>query len=125
MRLKLMAATAAAALATASGASAQGWMDGWFDGWAGFYVAADVGYHWPEGLETSSTLNSPQGSPGELNFGAEDDWAGFGRLGYRFNPNWRLELEGGYRPGDIESVRGRVGVLPQGLCTPGVLRTAA
>ncbi|WP_461344664.1 outer membrane protein, partial [Brevundimonas sp. GN22] len=41
-------------------------------------------------------------------------WAAFARLGYRFNPNWRAEIEGGYRSGDIGTVRAVSGA--QGLC---------
>jgi OOP family OmpA-OmpF porin len=26
-----------------------------------------------------------------------DDWAAFGRLGYKLTPNWRVEAEYGYR----------------------------
>src|SRR5690606_9629599 len=45
-------------------------------------------------------------------------WLGLARLGYRFNPNWRMELEGGYRSGDIGTVRNVNGsaTFPSGLC---------
>jgi outer membrane protein OmpA-like peptidoglycan-associated protein len=56
-------------------------------------------------------------------FNTERDWAGFIRLGWRFNENWRAEIEGGYRPADIESVRGRG--LVNGLCAAGLRRTTA
>ncbi|HEY9217142.1 MAG TPA: outer membrane beta-barrel protein, partial [Phenylobacterium sp.] len=93
-----MAAAAALALSgLASGASAQD---------TGWYGAVDLGYHWPEGLEASSSTNAINGQPYNWDFNQEDDWAGFARLGYQLTPNWRVELEGGYRPGDIESIRG-------------------
>lgn len=114
MKFKLLAGAALAAVFAASGASAQD---------AGWYGAADLGYHWPHGMETGSANNGPGGAPYNWEFNQSDDWAGFARLGYRLNPNWRVELEGGYRPGDIASVRGAPGSFA-GLCTPGVVRTA-
>ncbi|MCS6627957.1 outer membrane beta-barrel protein, partial [Roseibacterium beibuensis] len=56
----------------------------------GWYGAIDAGYHMPE-VETSYGFEIE----------ADDDWAGFARLGYRFTPNWRVELEGGYRPSEV------------------------
>jgi outer membrane protein OmpA-like peptidoglycan-associated protein/opacity protein-like surface antigen len=47
----------------------------------------------------------------------DDSWAAFARLGYRFNENWRVELEGGYRDGgDIKSVINPSGGIPTGVC---------
>ncbi|MFZ5730434.1 MAG: outer membrane protein, partial [Pseudomonadota bacterium] len=115
MKFKLLAGAAFAAVVAASGASAQE---------AGWYGALDLGYHWPEGIEAGSSNDGPGGVPYNWDFSQSDDWAGFARLGYQLNPNWRVELEGGYRPGDIDSVRGAPGSHP-GLCTPGVVRTAA
>ncbi|HEX8570172.1 MAG TPA: OmpA family protein [Caulobacteraceae bacterium] len=113
-----MAATAAAALAAASGASAQ--IPFFGDMTNGLYVAGDIGLHRAD-LETTSSAFLGR----ELNYGIDDDWAGFARIGYRFNENIRFELEGGWRPGEIESVRGQANAVPAGLCTPGVRRTAA
>ena len=45
-----------------------------------------------------------------------DGWAAFARLGYRFNPSWRVELEGGYRSGDIGRIRHSTGSVPSGVC---------
>ena len=114
MKFKLLAGAALAAVFAASGASAQD---------AGWYGAMDLGYHWPEGIETEASNTAPGGARYNWEFSQDDDWAGFARLGYRLNPNWRVELEGGYRPGDISGVRGSVASLA-GLCTPGVVRTA-
>src|SRR6187551_3828243 len=106
MKIRLLAGVATLALCAASGASAQTALSGW-------YVAGDVGYHWPDGVKaTSSTAGA------DWSFSADDDWAAFGRIGYKFTPNWRVEGEYGYRPGDIASVRGDG--VPAGLCTPGV-----
>jgi len=120
MKRVLLAGAALVVSGIATGASAQS-----FNGW---YGAVDLGYHWPEGIETTSSLNAPDGQRYDWTFDHEEDWAGFVRLGYRVNPNWRVELEGGYRPGDIESVRGngaRFPGAPIGLCTVNVIRTPA
>ena len=115
MKFKLLAGAALAAVCAASGASAQ-------DGW---YGAVDLGYHWPQGVEAKSSNNGFNGTPYAWTFDQKKDWAGFARLGYRLSDNWRVELEGGYRPGDMESVRGGTSNSILGLCTPGVVRTAA
>lgn len=104
MRLNkmLLASGAAAALAmTATAASAD--PNGW-------YGAVDAGFHTMEdGINAQSSTTGAN-----WNWEVNDGWAAFARLGYRFDPNWRLELEGGYRSGDIGSVRAVTG--SQGLC---------
>ncbi|MBU2270463.1 MAG: outer membrane beta-barrel protein, partial [Alphaproteobacteria bacterium] len=81
MKVKLFTGVAMAGLLAAGAASAD--PNGW-------YGALDAGYHMP-------TVETNVGVDMEV----DDDWAGFARLGYRFTPNWRVELEGGYRPGDL------------------------
>ena len=107
MKLKLLASVAVAGLAIAGAASAE--PNGW-------YGAVDAGYH---------TMSDPINAESQLtgnnwNFEVNDGWAAFARLGYRFNPNWRVELEGGYRSGDIATVRAVTGT--NGLCalTPAI-----
>lgn len=115
MKFKLLAGVALAAVCAASGVSAQE---------TGWYGAVDLGYHFPTGLKTESDLNAPDGAHYHYEWAADSDWTGFVRLGYQFTPNWRAELEGGYRPGDLVSVRGNgARQQPRGLCTPGVIRT--
>jgi len=110
-----MAATATLALATASGAHAQ-----FFDFSNGLYVAGDVGVHAAE-FEGQSAVNNTT-----LDFSPKDDIVGFGRLGYRFNQNIRLELEGGYRKGELQNVRATSAASTvKGICPAGVARTAA
>jgi opacity protein-like surface antigen len=87
-----------AALAFASQASAEQ-PNGW-------YVGGDVGYHWPDGIDATSKGLAPDGSPYKFKFDSEDDGIGFGRVGYRLAPHWRIEVEGGYRPGHISSIKG-------------------
>ncbi|RYF92267.1 MAG: porin family protein, partial [Caulobacteraceae bacterium] len=86
MKLKLLAGAALAATLVASGASAQD---------SGWYGAIDLGYHWTD------NENFETGVGGEVNIDTDDTWVGFARLGYRLSPHWRVELEGGYRPGEI------------------------
>ena len=102
MRVKtfILATSAAGALALSAGtASAE--PNGW-------YGAIDAGYNfWSDDVEAISTTTGPS-----LFIEVEDDFAGFARLGYRFTPNWRVELEGGYRAGDLGAVKNQVNDLP-------------
>jgi len=76
----------------------------------GWYGAVDAGFHTMEdGINAESSTTGAN-----WNWEVNNGWAAFARLGYRFNPNWRLELEGGYRSGDIGTVRANSGT--QGLC---------
>jgi OOP family OmpA-OmpF porin len=119
MKMRLLVGVAAVALGAASGAMAQSATSGW-------YVAGDVGYHEPADVKATSTNNY------QWTFSTDKDWAAFGRFGYKFTPNWRVEAEYGYRPADVQSVRGAgvAGVTgtgtgqPIGLCTAGVGRTS-
>ncbi|WP_143276079.1 outer membrane protein, partial [Brevundimonas diminuta] len=103
MRVKslILASSAAAALALSAGA-ASAEPDGW-------YGAIDAGYHIIDDINTEASATGHS-----WNWEVNDGWAAFARLGYRFNPNWRVELEGGYRSGDIGTVRAVSG--SQGLC---------
>jgi len=94
MKVKLFAGVAMAGLFAAGAASAD--PNGW-------YGAIDAGWH-AAGVSTAQ----------DVDFDVENDWAGFARLGYRFTENWRVELEGGYRPGDIGEVN--LGATPAYLC---------
>ena len=100
MKLKLLASVAAAGLFAAGAASAE--PNGW-------YGAIDAGYHMIDDINAESSTTGAN-----WNWEVNDVWAAFARLGYRFNPNWRVELEGGYRSGDIGRVRAVSGT--QGLC---------
>ena len=113
MNMRLLVGVAAVALCAASGASAQSALSGW-------YVAGDAGYHEPKDVKATSSNGY------QWNFNADKDWAAFGRLGYKFSPNWRVEAEYGYRPSDMEGVRGAglSGAQPIGLCAPGIARTS-
>ncbi len=118
MKLKLLAGAALAAAFAASGAAHAQATEGW-------YGAADIGYHWPDEFQVDSANNAPNGAPYIWDFNQKKDWTGFARLGYKLNNHWRVELEVGYRPGDIDSVRGGTNQAVVGLCSPGVTRTTA
>ncbi|MBY0396997.1 MAG: OmpA family protein, partial [Thermoleophilia bacterium] len=82
----------------------------------GWYGAIDAGMHKAEasGFELGGTSF-------ENEFELAEDWAAFGRLGYRFDQNWRVELEGGYRGADIDRVD-RLGGTPLAqICQPSPL----
>jgi OmpA-OmpF porin, OOP family len=105
MKLHLFTSVAAAGLLAAGAASADP---------LGWYGAIDAGYHKAENVSAFDF----GGTGSEYEFEMSDDWAAFGRLGYRFDQNWRVELEGGYRGADIETVRKIGGGLPTGICQP-------
>ena len=100
MKLQLLASVAAVSLVSAGAASAE--PNGW-------YGAIDAGYHIIDDINAESSTTGSN-----WNYEVNDGWAAFARLGYRFNPNWRVELEGGYRSGDIGTVRAVSG--NGGLC---------
>ncbi|AQR63015.1 cell envelope biogenesis protein OmpA [Brevundimonas sp. LM2] len=103
MKIKLLASVAAMGLMAAGAASAE--PDGW-------YGAVDAGYHFAQGQYNVEAA----GNGVNWQIDANDGWAAFARLGYRFNPNWRVELEGGYRSGDVGTIRHSTGTVPSGVC---------
>ncbi|HEY0925744.1 outer membrane beta-barrel protein, partial [Brevundimonas sp.] len=103
MKVKLLAGVAMAGLFAAGAAAAE--PNGW-------YGAIDAGYHTIDDLELTSQTTGPQ-----WDFEVDDSWAAFARLGYRFNENWRVELEGGYRDaGELGAVVNPNGNVPTGVC---------
>jgi OmpA-OmpF porin, OOP family len=106
MRLKgiYLASGAAAAMALSAGAASADPL--------GWYGAIDAGWHKAENVSAFEQ----GGTSFENEFETGEDWAAFGRLGYRFDQNWRVELEGGYRGADIDAVS-RGGVAG-GICQP-------
>src|SRR5690606_27887128 len=100
MRVKklILATTAVGALALSAGAAAAD-PTGWYGG-------VDVGRHWAD----VSTV----GNGRDVDFETREDWANFIRLGYKFDQNWRVEVEGGYRKAHLGavSVSGALG----GIC---------
>ncbi len=90
----------------------------------GFYVGIDGGWHqlYNNGITTHSSNNDATGNQfgwklGEVHNGS---WAAFGRIGYQFTPNYRVELEGGYRDLGTRSFIGSADRYPPiGLCDAG------
>jgi opacity protein-like surface antigen len=111
MRVKtfILATSAVGALALSAGV-ANAEPNGW-------YGAIDAGYHTIGTIETISQGTGPQRANFDLE--VQDDWAAFARLGYRFDQNWRVELEGGYRSNDIETIDNPNAGLPSGVCAVG------
>jgi OOP family OmpA-OmpF porin len=123
MKHILLASAALAAMAVAGSAAAEQ-ANGW-------YGAVDLGYNWKSDYKGRSQGAMPDGGAYVYDVATDDDWAGFARLGYRYSPNWRVEFEGGYRPGDISSARGFARTYPgstalvdTAICTTGVIRGA-
>jgi OmpA-OmpF porin, OOP family len=81
----------------------------------GWYGAVDAG--WTKANNVAGL--SLDGTGPRYEFELEDGWAAFARLGYRFDQNWRVELEGGYRSGDLEAVTRTDGAgAPNAICRP-------
>ena len=84
---------------------------------SGPYIALDLGYHDPLPIDAKSLSNAPDGRPYNWDFRLNSDWAAFGRVGYRFSPHLRVELDTGLRESNINSIGspgpevGGIGVL--------------
>ena len=101
MKLILLTGTAVAALTMAASSAMAEQPNG-------YYVAGDLGINWKSDQKLKSTGNVPSGvGPYQYNLSTKDaDGIGMLRLGYRFNQKWRVELEGAYRPGTVDSMVG-------------------
>ncbi len=129
MKLKLLAGAALVALSfgvahSASAEQAKGW-----------YGAVDLGYNIPsdDDYVGHGTGNMVDGAPFVYQISTKENWEGFARLGYRYSPHWRVEFEGGYRPGELDKMYDPSprdygpalgGVHTSAVCTPNVVRTA-
>ncbi len=73
----------------------------------GLYIGGGIGYNWKSDQEVKS--DATIGSTGQkyvYDLSTKDSLAGFARLGWRYNDHFRVELEGAYRPGDINAAHG-------------------
>lgn len=73
----------------------------------GWYGAAAIAGHHQPGIDMAVAASANTAVAGRSGFHfrvIEDDYAAFGRLGYRLTPHLRVELEGGYRPTRLNSV---------------------
>ncbi len=100
MKLVLTASAAFAAMAMATAATAEQ-PSGW-------YAAGDLGANWKSDQKLKSdNTTGVSNNYYRYNLSTKDvNGVGFARLGYRFNDKWRIELEGGYRPGTIDKAVG-------------------
>ena len=91
--------------------------NGWYAGW-------DIGANFDGSNAAVSSLTKPSGITAKWKYKTNTNWAGFGKLGYRFDPNWRAELELGYRAGGIKSIGGTaLSGMPSSVCTLGACGT--
>ncbi|MFI4976524.1 MAG: outer membrane protein, partial [Caulobacterales bacterium] len=103
MKLKLLAGAALAGVFAASGAWAE--PQGTGPAPSGWYGAIDLGLHNWSTWNTRSSANESDGEPAHLAFHAgTTDFTGFARVGYKLSPHLRIELEGGYRSGQLGAV---------------------
>jgi len=100
MKLILLTGTAVAALTMASSAMAEQPN--------GYYIAGDLGINWKSDQKLKSDKTVPSGTaPYAYNLSTHDTGAVImGRVGYRFSQKWRVELEGAYRPGQVDRMVG-------------------
>ncbi|MBI1213692.1 MAG: outer membrane beta-barrel protein [Alphaproteobacteria bacterium] len=68
----------------------------------GWYLGVEGGVNWMQ--DADGALDTP--GPGSLPFEAQFDtgWAVLAEVGYRWESNWRLEFELGYRANDVDCV---------------------
>lgn len=77
----------------------------------GWYVGLEGGVNWTEDADVFYDNGLGGGGTFEAEF--DTGWAVFATVGYRFEDNWRLELEAGWRENDVDCVGG------PGPCAPG------
>lgn len=87
----------------------------WLD-LTGWYTAADLGYHAPEGWKATSSGVKSDGSKANWDFGGSQDFTLLGRVGRRMGDHLRVEAEAGYRPSDMGFVKDASNVAPYGIC---------
>lgn len=92
-KFNLLAGAAVVAVIAGSAASAQAQDTGW-------YVGADVGMHYPKDMEVNYTAIPGFPVQSTITYGAGDDFTFDGRAGYRYAPNFRIEAQGVFSPGD-------------------------
>jgi len=109
MKLKLLAGAAVAAMLgapamlAAPAAFAQDTDSDYSATTPGWYGAIEGAGHHMRGLGLA--FEPLPGDDDGFNVRAHDvDWAAFARIGYRISPHIRLEVEGGYRHGGINSI---------------------
>ena len=97
MKLKLLGGVALAGMFAAAAAYAAPADNGW-------YGAIDLGGHYMNPMGTTSSILEQDGVPYHFQISDDVNFAGFARIGYKLSPHLRIELEGGYRPGEISNI---------------------
>ncbi len=102
MKLNLLTGTAVAALTMAASGAAIAEQPN------GYYIAGDLGINWKSDQKLKSDNLVPSGkSPYAYDLSTKNaNGVGLIRFGYRFSQKWRVEAEGGYRPGTIDKMVG-------------------
>ena len=130
MKLKLLAGAALVALSLGMANKAAA------EQTTGWYGAVDLGYNLltDDDYMGHGTGNMVDGAPFKYKISTKENWEGFARLGYRYSPHWRVEFEGGYRPGNIDKMydpsprdygAAYGGVHTSAVCTSNVIRTSS
>jgi len=101
MKLILLTGTAVAALTMAASTASAEQPNG-------YYIAGDVGINWKSDQKLKSDGKVPSGAaPYQYNLSTKNaNGILQGRVGYRFSQQWRVELEGAYRPGSVDRMVG-------------------
>ncbi len=73
----------------------------------GLYVGGGIGYNWKSDQKVKSdTSIGASDQKYVYDLSTKDALAGFARLGWRYSDHFRVELEGAYRPGDVNAAYG-------------------
>lgn len=72
----------------------------------GWYVGAEGGANWIDNADVSFNTG------GVIEAEFESGWALFAEVGYRWENNWRLELEAGWRENEVDCVNFGGGCIP-------------
>jgi OOP family OmpA-OmpF porin len=125
VKTRLGAASLVAVMAVATNAAAQSGRD--FTDGPRWYGALGVGFHWPKTVDSQSTGLAPDGRPYDWQWKTQSSVAVVARLGYRFTPHVRAEIESGYYNSSLLSVHAPGGTAggvslarpgePYGLCS--------
>jgi outer membrane protein OmpA-like peptidoglycan-associated protein len=66
---------------------------------AGWYVGVEGGANWIDDADVALNI-----APTIFEAEFESGWAVFAEVGYRWDNNWRIELEGGWRENDVDCI---------------------
>jgi outer membrane protein OmpA-like peptidoglycan-associated protein len=100
MKTKLILLSTVAALSVVAAQQSQAHHHGW-------YIGLEGGANWAGDNDIAFDFGNPPAPPPTfLTSDFDTGWAALGTVGYAFDNNWRIELEGGYRDNDIDIFAG-------------------